>query len=171
MMTAYFFKEKPDEYQIHPVPDNLDDYIQVVVKDESELYGKRWDSTTSTLQPSITLIDIINSKKNEVNAWRLQQEISGVNYGASVWDTDPASRQRIQSVLLSGVMPLDYWTNASNEDQTMTLAALRTLYAAIVQQDSRIHARQRQMKAEVNALTTIEEVQAYPVGWPAEAPA
>ncbi|MFP2768337.1 DUF4376 domain-containing protein [Oceanisphaera sp. KMM 10153] len=106
------------------------------------------------------------SKHAEINTWRNQQELATVEHNGQHWDADPTSRARIESVLLAGVMPLDYWTDASNQDQPMTLEQLRELYAAIVQQGGRIHDRQRTMKAEVNALTTIEAVQAYPVGWP-----
>lgn len=107
------------------------------------------------------------AKHAEINTWRDQQELATVEHNGQRWDADPTSRARIESVLLAGVMPLDYWTDADNQDQPMTLDQLRALYAAIVQQGGRIHDRQRTMKAEVNALNTIEEVQAYPVGWPA----
>lgn len=112
-----------------------------------------------------------NAKHAEINQWRDQQEQVPVDYNSHLWDADPTSRARIESVLLAGVMPLDYWTDADNEDRPMTLDQLQALYAAIVQQGGRIHDRQRTMKAEIASLTTIEEVQAYPVGWPTEVPA
>ncbi|WP_418139212.1 DUF4376 domain-containing protein [Oceanimonas smirnovii] len=110
-------------------------------------------------------------KVADINTWRDQQEQAPVEHNGHRWDADPTSRARIESVLLAGAMPLDYWTDADNVDRTMTLEQLRALYAAIVQQGGRIHDRQRQMKAEVAALTTIEDVQSYPVGWPIEEPA
>lgn len=114
------------------------------------------------------LADYVATKHAEINTWRDQQELTTVEHNGHRWDADPTSRARIESVLLAGVMPLDYWTDADNNDQPMTLEQLRELYAAIVQQGGRIHDRQRQMKAEVSNLTTIEEVQAYPVGWATE---
>lgn len=117
------------------------------------------------------LADYVATKHAKINTWRDQQEQAPVEHGGHLWDADPTSRTRIESVLLAGVMPLDYWTDASNQDQPMALNQLRELYTTIVQQGGRIHDRQRTMKAEVNTLTTIEEVQAYPVGWPTEVPA
>lgn len=118
-----------------------------------------------TYQPP-GLSDFVATKHTDINTWRDQQEQAPVEHNGQHWDADPTSRARIESVLLAGVMPLDYWTDASNQDRPMTLEQLRELYAAIVQQGGRIHDRQRTMKAEVNALTTIDAVQAYPVGWP-----
>ncbi len=120
-------------------------------------------------QPPIS--EVLTTKHNEINQWRDSQEQAPVEHNGHRWDADPTSRARIESVLLAGVMPLDYWTDADNVDRTMTLEQLRELYAAIVQQGGRIHDRQRQMKTDVAALTTIEDVQAYPVGWPIEEPA
>lgn len=126
-----------------------------------------WDETTASWQldpAAITSHQV--TKHTDINTWRDQQELATVEHNGQHWDADPTSRARIESVLLAGAMPLDYWTDADNVDQPMTLEQLRELYAAIVQQGGRIHDRQRTMKAEVNALTTIDAVQAYPVGWP-----
>ncbi|AEY01469.1 hypothetical protein GU3_08565 [Oceanimonas sp. GK1] len=117
------------------------------------------------------LADYVANKHAEINTWRDSQELLPVEHAGYRWDADPTSRARIESVLLAGAMPLDYWTDADNTDRPMTLEQLRALYAAIVQQGGRIHDRQRQMKTEVATLTTIEAVQAYPVGWPIEEPA
>ncbi|OIN09071.1 DUF4376 domain-containing protein [Oceanisphaera psychrotolerans] len=128
-----------------------------------------WDETTASWRLDPVAINRHQKAKHaEINTWRDQQEQTPVEHDGHHWDTDAASRARIISVLMAGVMPLDYWTDADNNDQPMTLDQLRELYAAIVQQGGRIHDRQRTMKADVSALTTIEEVQAYPVGWPAE---
>ncbi|ATG75908.1 hypothetical protein AN401_11790 [Zobellella denitrificans] len=105
------------------------------------------------------------AKHTEINQWRDQQEHATVEHLGAQWDADPISRRRIEAVLLADTMPLGYWTDADNLDQPMTLAQLRELYAVIVHQGGLIHARQRQMKAEVDALADIEAVKAYPVGW------
>lgn len=131
-----------------------------------------WDEVTASWQLDPAAITRHQQAKHtEINQWRDSQEQAPVEHNGHRWDADPTSRARIESVLLAGAMPLDYWTDADNVDRPMTLEQLRALYAAIVQQGGRIHDRQRQMKAEVAPLTTIEAVQAYPVGWPIEEPA
>jgi hypothetical protein len=138
-----------------------------------ELYARALAGEFGTILPFSanlpTLYDVVAAKHAQINAWRDQQELTTVAHNGYRWDADPTSRARIESVLLAGAMPLDYWTDADNVDRPMTLEQLRALYAAIVQQGGRIHDRQRQMKAEVAALTTIDAVQAYPIGWPDEA--
>lgn len=164
--TVYHKQTKAERQitELGPIPDT-----------ETELVpgpDDLWDNTTASWQLDPTAITRhLQTKHAEINQWRDQQEQAPVEHNGHRWDADPTSRARIESVLLAGAMPLDYWTDADNVDRTMTLEQLRALYAAIVQQGGRIHDRQRQMKTEVAALTTIEDVQAYPVGWPIERPA
>lgn len=147
--------------ELGPIPDTETELVPNI--------DNIWDKTTESWQLDSSAITRHQKAKHvDINTWRDQQEQAPVEHSGHRWDADPTSRARIESVLLAGVMPLDYWTDASNQDQPMTLDQLRELYAAIVQQGGRIHDRQRQMKAEVAALTTIEEVQSYPVGWPTE---
>lgn len=171
MITAYFNKRKPHEYQLFPIPENPDEYAEIHVDAPEQLLGMMWDGAIMSLIPSLTLTHAANTKHTQINQWRDQQEQAPVEHAGHCWDADPSSRARIESVLLAGAMPLDYWTDADNVDRLMTLEQLRGLYAAIVQQGGRIHDRQRQMKAEVAALNTIEAVQAYQIGWHIEEPA
>lgn len=146
------------------------DQIRAIEPDQKFLVQTSWkevplfqlEQELESRKPKRTIDDLYA----DINTWRDQQELATVEHDGQHWDADPTSRARIESVLLAGAMPLDYWTDADNVDQPMTLEQLRELYAAIVQQGGRIHDRQRTMKAEVNALTTIDAVQAYPVGWP-----
>lgn len=47
--TVYFSKSNPREYQIYPVPDDLDNWYSYEVTDLSELDGKQYDPSTGGL--------------------------------------------------------------------------------------------------------------------------
>uniref|UniRef100_UPI00374E87B9 DUF4376 domain-containing protein n=1 Tax=Citrobacter freundii TaxID=546 RepID=UPI00374E87B9 len=71
----------------------------------------------------------------------------------------------------AGMLPPGFfWTDADNRDVELTTEQLVQLAGAMTQamvtEGFRIHERQRQMKAEVDALQTLEDIRAYPVEWP-----
>ncbi|WP_135380990.1 DUF4376 domain-containing protein [Vibrio tasmaniensis] len=110
-----------------------------------------------------------NAKRSEINNWRTDieskesQTVLAIN---SEWDAGPSARLRIDSTLLTGVMP-PYWTDANNVDhESMTLEELKQVKIAISELSFAIHDRQRTMKKEVEALTDFDEILNYPVGWP-----
>lgn len=111
-----------------------------------------------------------------IDRWRDEQEASSITFehGGRTWDGGLKTRTRLQPVLsLPELPPGFFWTDAANNDVPVTLAELQALHVAheiaIVQRGFQIHARQRQMKAEVAALQTPDDVRAYVVGWPDEA--
>ncbi|EHL6627481.1 DUF4376 domain-containing protein, partial [Salmonella enterica] len=64
------------------------------------------------------------------------------------------------------------WTDADNRDIALSLDDLKALQRIMVMtmavQGGKIHERQRQMKAEVEALDTPEAVRRYRPGWPTD---
>ncbi|PMM09394.1 hypothetical protein BCT63_20845 [Vibrio kanaloae] len=108
-------------------------------------------------------------KRAEINNWRTAleaQEDQTVLAIDSEWDAGPSARLRIDSTLLTAVMP-PYWTDANNVDhESMTLEELKQVKIAISELGFAIHDRQRTMKKEVEALTGFDEILNYPVGWP-----
>jgi len=51
--TVYFSKAQPDEYQIIPIPDDLDNWHPYEVTNISEVSGKKYDVATGNLVASI----------------------------------------------------------------------------------------------------------------------
>ncbi|HHZ7490409.1 TPA: DUF4376 domain-containing protein [Citrobacter freundii] len=115
-------------------------------------------------------------KKQEINAWRDRQENGSVifEFNGHMWDGGKASQSRLSPVIAAvqtGMLPPGFfWTDADNRDVELTTEQLVQLAGAMTQamvaEGFRIHERQRQMKAEVDALQTLEEIRAYRVGWP-----
>ncbi|WP_051189897.1 DUF4376 domain-containing protein [Laribacter hongkongensis] len=106
-------------------------------------------------------------RRAEINRWRDEQENGDIEHAGHRWDTDEASLQRINAVMLAGANPLGIWTSADNVDVPMTLEDMQGLFAAIVTRGSAIHARQREMKQAIEGMSR-DELEAFQPGWPPE---
>ncbi|MBU3825197.1 MAG: DUF4376 domain-containing protein [Candidatus Oceanisphaera merdipullorum] len=160
-------KQRQEVTELGPLPDALTE--QAPGPDDI------WGTSSWKLDPAA--IDRHKATKAaEINLWRDQQERENLSFEhAGVrWDGGMESKSRMDETLaLSAIGPLPpgfFWTTASNIDVPMDGAALQNLGNAMAaargERGFEIHARQRQMKAEVDLLTTIEAVHAYTVGWP-----
>lgn len=123
------------------------------------------------------LADFIAAKHAEINTWRDNQERENLlfDHDGQQWDGGVDSKNRMDETLALanalGGLPADFfWTTADNQDIPMDLPTLQALAGALAAarglRGFDIHARQRQMKAEVAELTNIDAVTAYLVGWP-----
>lgn len=135
--------------------------------------GKEWVFDEEAQHPILVdlLYDIDEVRQVKyvaINAWRNSQEADDskiVTVNDIEWDAGPSARTRIESTLASEFMPA-FWTDAENIDQPIDGVVLKAIHTEIVKVGFEIHARQRQMKQELQALTTVEEIQAYEIGWP-----
>lgn len=111
---------------------------------------------------------------SRIEAWRDAQEKAELvfEHDGRRWDGGLASRERLTlaiSMAAAGVLPTGFfWTDADNLDvpmQRIELEALRAaMDAAIGMQGFRIHARQRELKASLAAMSGIELLEFEP-GW------
>ncbi|EAO0949670.1 DUF4376 domain-containing protein [Salmonella enterica] len=137
--------------------------------------GKYGEVKPFTVTPEM-LTAAKQAKHAEINAWRDAQENGSIIFtlNGHRWDCGKASQARLAPVVAvakSGALPPGFfWTDADNIDVPMTTDELTALEAAMqqnmVMQGFKIHERQRQMKEEVDKLTTIDDVRAYIPDWP-----
>ncbi|ASO54635.1 DUF4376 domain-containing protein [Salmonella enterica subsp. enterica serovar Kentucky] len=116
-----------------------------------------------------------DTRRAEVCAWRDAQENGNYlfDYNGHRWDYGKSTQDRMSISLVMAkrnALPADFaWTDGDNNIVPMDNAGLIALSAAIEQamfeKGMQINQRQLQMKAEVEALTTLEAVKAYVVGW------
>lgn len=141
-----------------------------------ELQSGKWGEIAPfTVTPDM-LATVREVKEREINAWRDKQESGSVifEFSGHMWDGGKASQSRLSPVIAAaqaGALPPGFfWTDADNHDVKLTTEELVQLAGAMTQamvvEGFRIHERQRQMKEEVAALQTLEDIRAYPVGWP-----
>ncbi|ECP4389184.1 DUF4376 domain-containing protein [Salmonella enterica] len=137
--------------------------------------GKYGEVKPFTVTPEM-LTAAKQAKHAEINAWRDAQENGSIIFtlNGHRWDCGKASQTRLAPVVAvakSGALPPGFfWTDADNIDVPMTTDELTALESAMQQnmvlQGFKIHERQRQMKEEVDKLTTIDDVRAYIPDWP-----
>ena len=109
-----------------------------------------------------------------IASWRTRQENTEVTFelNGRTWDAGLRSRTRIEPLLKLKQLPVGFfWTDHDNNDVPVTMEELRAIGDAmndtIVARGFAIHARQRQMKAELEDMTA-EELMAFVPGWPDE---
>lgn len=139
--------------------------------------GKYGHITPFTVTPEM-LAAAKAAKHAEINAWRNTQENGSIIFtlNGHRWDCGKASQTRLAPVVAvakSGALPPGFfWTDADNIDVPVTTDELTALEAAMQQnmviQGFKIHERQRQMKEEVDKLTSLDEVRKYQTGWNTE---
>ncbi|ECC1695190.1 DUF4376 domain-containing protein [Salmonella enterica subsp. salamae] len=137
--------------------------------------GKYGPVTPFTVTPEM-LAAAKQAKRGEINAWRDEQE--NVNYlftyNGRRWDYGKTTQDRMSISLAMakrGALPDGFaWTDGDNNIVPMTNDSLIALAAAIeeamFEKGMQINQRQLQMKAEVEALTSLDNVRGYVVGWP-----
>ncbi|EGL0767977.1 DUF4376 domain-containing protein [Salmonella enterica subsp. enterica] len=126
--------------------------------------------------PGLVLDEARRKKRAEINQWRDEQENGSYlfEYDGHKWDYGKATQDRMSISLTMakrGALPAGFaWTDGDNNIVPMDNAGMIALAAAIEQamfeKGMQINQRQLQMKAEVEALTTLEAVKAYVVDWP-----
>lgn len=134
----------------------------------------RWKFDGEQIIDTLTREEAMARKMAEISAWRDQQENTEITFelNGHRWDAGYAARNRLAPVLdaaRAGVLPAGfYWTDADNNDVTLTTEELEALDAAMVQamvqQGFRIHEQQRRMKQAVEAMTAPDDILAFEVG-------
>ncbi|MCG9052342.1 DUF4376 domain-containing protein [Laribacter hongkongensis] len=111
-------------------------------------------------------------RRGDINAWRDQQEMSGIvfEHAGRRWDGGLRVRSRLSPVVSLPELPAGFfWTDADNNDVPITQPELIELNAAheaaITAQGFRIHTRQREMKQIIESMDR-EQLKAFVPGWP-----
>ena len=166
MRTIYLFRNGQG-YQEYPVPtyDQMPNFIPVEVEDDFDIDAHTYDMANGVFVIKDQDPEVLAQKIAQINQWRDRERESGfVEYNGKRYDRDSTARDNILGVLMSGVMPVPFWTTYDNEDEPATLDDLKQIYNLIIEAGGAIHFRQRQMKNEVASLTGAALAN-YVVGW------
>lgn len=146
-----------------------------VLPDGFDISG-RWGFDGTKVIDLMTPEKARDIKRAEINTWRDDQENGDITFEwhGHQWDASKLSQARLSPILemlKTATLPEGFfWTDADNNDVPVTPDDLNTLNAemtvAMVAQGWKIHERQRQMKKDIAALTTVSDLLAYTVGWP-----
>lgn len=127
-------------------------------------YG--WTEYTPPPPTPLTIEQLLVLKRSEINFWRDQEENAGFAALGHNWDSTPQSREKLINAHLGGQgSPTGFWTSADDVDVPNADATfIAALWGAMVTRGAQIHARQREMKAALGALS-YEQLKAFTPGW------
>ncbi|EED4920862.1 DUF4376 domain-containing protein [Salmonella enterica subsp. arizonae] len=147
-----------------------------VLPDGFDIFGEWVWNGEFPIKPGV-IADIARAQKHdEINQWRNDQENANYTFTFNNhrWDYGKATQERLSlSVQMARQNKLPdgfFWTDADNNDVPMTAGELLNLSDAIDQvmftKGMQIHVRQRQMKEDIEKLTSAQGIVNYKVGWP-----
>ena len=122
--------------------------------------------------PELTLNELKEAKRAEINQVRDAAEQGGFEYLGKVFDSDQISCQRIstaaQALQLmnlseSGNIPVITWTCADNSKIDLTASDLAGLVIALMEHSNSCHQKATELKEQVEKATTEEELNA--ISW------
>lgn len=107
-----------------------------------------------------TFEEIVAAKLSELKSTRDTRETEPIEYNGNRYDYDEKARDRINAAIIA----LDIsgqsieWTTADNTNVAVTAQDLRNIIAAVALRSNDLHIKYRELKEQVLACTTAEEV-------------
>lgn len=149
--------------------DNLYDLAEVLAHDGT--FIPRTISDTDLEQLGVVVaeaeepIEYVRERKIiELKRQRDAAEVEPIEYGGHLYDYDSKARDRIAAAIIALDVQGDgakiSWTTADNEDAVVTAQDLRMIIAAVAARSNKLHTAYRVAKAQVEAASTAEEVEA-----------
>lgn len=110
--------------------------------------------------PKVTLEQLKVDKINELKTIRDTEEVRPISYNGNLFDFDDKARDRINNAIiaLSITGQSIEWTTADNTEVMVNADDLSGVVAAVAVRSNQLHAKYRELKEQVLACTTAEEV-------------
>lgn len=108
-----------------------------------------------------TLDELKQAKLIELKTIRDTEEVKPIEYNGNLFDFDDKARDRINSAIiaLSITGQSIEWTTADNTNVLVTADDLRAVIAAVAIRSNELHIKYRNLKEQVLACTTKEQVE------------
>lgn len=120
--------------------------------------GFYFDYKANSWLDSRSIVDVRESKWNEIKYQREQLEFGGFEYKGNIYDSDQVSQGRIFGAVNLGIDQV--WTLADNSTLYLNSDELLDLYAALQEHISNLHERSRIAREKIENAQTIQEVEA-----------
>ena len=161
MNTTYKYKDKTYT-NIYPLSEALGTegiFIPLSISDES--LAELGVTVTHGEEP----LEVIKQRKiAELKYQRDKAEVEPIAYNGHLYDYDSKARDRISAAIialeLQGEGATIEWTTADNDDAVVTAQDLRMIIASVAARSNNLHTAYRAAKAQVEAASTAEEVEA-----------
>lgn len=111
--------------------------------------------------PEPTLDEVKDKKVAELKEMRDRLEVEPIIVGAHTFDYDDKARERIHAaiVALDGTGTTLSWTTAEQQEFIVDEEALKNIVRAAAVRSNALHVMYRDLKAQVESVTTKEEVE------------
>lgn len=161
MQTTYTYKEQTYS--------NLYKLSEALGKDGVFIPLSIGDEALTELGVTVTHEEepIENVKQRKILMLKRQRdtaEVEPIEYNGHSFDYDDKARDRINAAIialsLQGESASIDWTTADNEDAVVTAQDLRMIIASVAARSNKLHTAYRAAKAQVEAASTAEEVEA-----------
>lgn len=143
---------------------DLHDYVkdgEIVSKGAQPSEGHVFNYATEQWELDI---DLARSKKwKAIKIERQMRELSTFEWNTHTFQCDQASQMRIQSAVQAAIIDDGLnmvWTLADNTTQTFSAAEIKQIGQALANHVNTCHERGRILRAEIQAATTQEELEA-----------
>lgn len=140
--------------------ENTDFYksIGMVEMEVEQAYNGNW--YIKGYAPSQPLDELKAQKIDTFKSKRDTEEVNPIAYNGNFFDFDDKARDRINSAIiaLSITGQSIEWTTADNANVSVTADDLRGVVANVAVRSNQLHAKYRELKEQVLACTTAEEV-------------
>ena len=161
MQTTYTYKEQTysNLYKLSEALGKGGIFIPLSVSEDSL---KDLGVTVTTEEESLESI-----KEHKILTLKIQRdnlEVEPIAYNGQSYDYDSKARDRIAAAIIAldvqGEGAKISWTTADNEDAVVTAQDLRMIIASVAARSNALHTAYRAAKAQVEAASTAEEVEA-----------
>lgn len=161
MKTTYIYKEQAYSslYELSETLGKDGVFIPLSISEESL---KELGVTVITKEESLESI-----KEHKILTLKIQRdnlEVEPIAYNGHLYDYDSKARDRIAAAIIALDVQGDgakiSWTTANNEDAVVTAQDLRMIIASVAARSNALHTAYRAAKAQVEAASTAEEVEA-----------
>ena len=161
MKTTYIYKEQAYSslYELSETLGKDGVFIPLSISEESL---KELGVTVITKEESLESI-----KEHKILTLKIQRdnlEVEPIEYDGHLYDYDSKARDRISAAIialeLQGEGATIEWTTADNDDAVVTAQDLRMIIASVAARSNKLHTAYRAAKAQVEAASTAEEVEA-----------
>lgn len=139
-----------------------------------ELQSGKWGEIIPFTATQEMIDSIKASKRQEIEAWRLEQEAQALTFewNGRIWDGGADSLARLSPITLAAkllsVRDIFVWYDASNSPVSLVMSQVAELVAAMaeaqLERNNVIYTRQREMKNRLEEMDKLDEIRRFCIG-------
>ena len=125
--------------------------------------GSKWEYVAIPEPPAPTLNEAKAAKINELKYYRDTEEVAPITTDKGIFDYDDKARDRLsiarQALEDAGGKGEITWTTADNQRVPLGVSDFATINGAAATRSNALHIKYNELKEQVNACTTVDEVE------------